>query len=431
MEHIERITRLIIDICGGQAGPMDDQVLKLPQRKPVSLRVARAAKVIGMPITQPQCEGVMKRLGLACTSGPGLLSVTPPSWRFDLRIEEDLIEEVIRVLGYETLPTTAPLAALVPRVRSESRRSQDDLRHALAALDYQETINFSFVDERWEHELAGNADPIRVVNPIAAHVAVMRSSLLGSLVGVLQLNLARKATRVRVFEIGRAYLRDAAATDSEASVAGVVQPMRIAALAWGSAQTLQWGAKERAIDFFDLKGDIESLLAPRVARFAPAAHPAMHPGRCARIELDGVAIGYAGELHPKWRLAYELPTAPLMFELDAAVLLPRELPVYTPVQRQQSVWRDISVIVADSVTHDALMRAIESSRHAALIHSARLWDIYQGASPSSDMRAGERSWSVRLELLDDETPLTDERIDAVVSDVLSVLAARVGARLRA
>ena len=433
VEHIERITQLIVEICGGPdttCGPMDDQTLALPQRKPVTLRVERAAKVIGMPVTQAQCESVMQRLGLPHTGDAGRIMVTPPSWRFDIQIEEDLIEEVIRVLGYDKLPDTPPMAALTARVRSESQRGLDALRHSVAALDYQETINFSFVDERWEDELAGNASPVRLVNPMASQMAVMRSSLLGSLIGVLRLNLARKATRVRVFEAGRVFLRDATLADGEGSVAGVSQPMRVAGLAYGSVDAPQWGVKERAVDFYDLKGDIESLLAPRQARFVPDEHPAMHPGRCARVELDGVAIGHVGELHPKWRQAYELPSAPQLFELDAAALLARDLPVLEPVQRQQSVWRDLSVVADERVTHDALMQAIGGAKQRELIRSARLFDLYKPTKPTGDLRAGERSLSVRLELLDDETPLTDERANAVVADVLAALGERLGVRLR-
>jgi phenylalanyl-tRNA synthetase beta chain len=430
VEHIERITQLIIDICGGEAGPIDDQTLNLPKRSPVSLRVDRAAKVIGMPVTQAQCESAMQRLSLQFTSEPGRLTVTPPSWRFDLQIEEDLIEEVLRVLGYQTLPDTPPVAALTARVRSESQRGLDTLRHQMAALDYQETINFSFVEERWEHELAGNPNPVRLVNPMASHLAVMRSSLLGSLVGVLRLNLARKATRVRVFEAGRVFLRDAQVADGETSVAGVAQPVRLAGLVYGSVDAPQWGAKERSVDFFDLKGDIELLLAPRVASFTPADHPAMHPGRCARVEVDGVAIGFAGELHPKWRQAYDLPVAPQLFELDTMALTQRDLPMFTPIPRQQSVWRDISVVAGESVTHDALMQVIRGAEQQALIRSLKLFDIYKPTQPSADLRTGERSLSVRLELLDDATPLTDERIDAAVANVLAALDQRLGVRLR-
>jgi phenylalanyl-tRNA synthetase beta chain len=347
-----------------------------------------------------------------------------------MQIEEDLIEEVIRVVGYDSLPVTAPMAAITPRVRSESLRGVDTLRHQMAGLDYQETINFSFVDERWETELSGNPNPIKLVNPMASHMAVMRSSLLGSLIGVLRLNLSRKATRVRVFEAGKAFLRDGTVADGPGSVAGISQPLRLAGLAYGAADALQWASKDRADDFFDMKGDIEALIAPRVARYVAAAHPAMHPGRCARIELDGVSIGFVGELHPKWRQAYELPVAPMVFELDATALLARDVPAYVPVQRQQSVWRDLSLIASDAVTHDALMQTIGAVQHGGLIRSSKLFDIYKPATPGADMKPGERSVSVRLELLDDELTLTDDRIESVVAEVLAALGQRLGVRLR-
>ena len=430
VEHIERITRLIIEICGGEAGAIDDQTLNLPPRTPVALRIARAARVIGMHVTQTQCEAVMRRLGLPFESEPGRLTVTPPSWRFDLQNEEDLIEEVIRVLGYHMLPDTPPTGALTAHVRSETRRSDDSLRHTLAMLGYHETINFSFVEERWERELAGNADPIRLVNPMASQLAVMRSSLIGSLVGVMRFNLLRKTSHARVFEVGRVFMRDPSVTDTGISVAGVNQPLRIAGLACGRADELQWGEVDRGVDFFDVKGDVEALLAPRVANFVASGHPAMHPGRCARVELDGQVIGFIGELHPQWRQAYELPTAPVVFELDAAALMARDLPLFVPVQRHQSVWRDISVIAQEAVTHEELMQTVRAA-NGHLIRSTRLFDIYKPASPTGDMKAGERSLSVRLELLDDEVTLTDERIDVVVAEVLAALGARLGVRLRA
>jgi phenylalanyl-tRNA synthetase beta chain len=429
VEHIERITRLIVEICGGEAGPMDDQTLRLPVAEPVRLRVARAAKVIGMPITQAQCESVMQRLGLRFTSEAGVLTVVPPSWRFDLKIEEDLIEEVARVVGYQFLPDTPPQAPVTARVRTESRRGLGDLRRELAGLGYQETISFSFVEERWEHELAGNPDPIRVLNPIASPLAVMRSSLLGSLVAVLQSNLARKASRVRVFETGRVYRRDASVADGEIAVAGVAQPRRLAGLAWGRADSLQWGSKERAADFFDAKGDIEALLAPLTAEFIAAEHPAMHPGRCARIEVMGRTIGHVGELHPRWRQGYELPSAPLLFELDLDAVLERDLPAFAAIPRRQAAFRDIALVAGEQVSHAALMEAIGAGR-GGLVRSARLFDIYKPAAATADIKAGERSLAVRLELLDNDSTLTDERIEATVAELLATLSARLGVRLR-
>ena len=430
VEHIERITALILEICGGQAGPMDDQVLSLPERAPVSLRVERAAKVLGMPITQSQCAEVFKRLGLSYTEAPGILTVAPPSWRFDLAIEEDLIEEVIRVIGLHQLPSTPPQAPVVSRPQPETRSTAWQVRRALAALGYQETINFSFVEERAERELAGNADPIRVLNPIAAPLSVMRSSLLGSLVGVLKTNLARKAQRVRVFEVGRVFRRDPSVQDSLTTVAGVHQPMRVAGLAFGPVQTLQWGMADLHVDFYDVKGDVEALLGSRKATFVPDQHPAMHPGRCARIEVDGQALGHMGELHPQWRQSWDLPQAPLLFELDLALVLQKALPQFIALPRQQVAVRDLALVVGEGVSHDTLIQAL-CADPSGLVRHATLFDIYKPQAGASGFAPGERSLAVRLELLDDEATLTDERIDAAVLAALQRAAQACGARLRA
>ncbi len=429
VEHIERITQLILDICGGEAGATDDQTVNLPQNAPVAMRVDRAAKVIGMPVTQAQCLQIFRRLGLPVSESTGVLTVTPPSWRFDLQIEEDLIEEVIRVLGYQSLPDTAPLAPVRARVRSEASRGVHLLRRQLAEQDYQETINFSFVEERWERELAGNENPIRVLNPIASPLSVMRSSLIGSLMSVLRVNLARKASRVRVFELGKVFRRDAAVGDGALSVAGISQPLVLAGLAFGAVNEIQWGVKERQVDFFDVKGDLENLFAPAQARFVPAAHPALHPGRSARIELDGQAVGFIGELHPKWRQAYELTSAPVVFEIDAAALLKRHVPQFEPLPRQQSAYRDIAVIAGEHVTHEALVSAAAEANRA-LVRSVKLFDVYKPTLAGGDMAVGERSLALRLEIRDDEATLTDERIEAIKAEVLGVLTGRLGVRLR-
>ena len=244
VEHIEHITRLILEICGGEAGPMDDQIVKLPERKPVSCAWRAPPSVIGMPLTEAQCVDALRAPGPAvATAANGVLTVTPPPYRFDLTIEEDLIEEVVRIIGYNQLPTTPPLAPITAKLPPESRRSRFAMRRLLAALGYQETINFSFVEERWERDLAGNADPIRLLNPIASQMSVMRSSLMGSLLQVLKFNLDRKAERVRVFELGRVFLRDAAVATTDTTVRGIHQPMRVAGLAYGDADGLQWARK--------------------------------------------------------------------------------------------------------------------------------------------------------------------------------------------
>ncbi|MFN7695644.1 MAG: phenylalanine--tRNA ligase subunit beta [Burkholderiales bacterium] len=423
-EHAERITALVLEVCGGQAGPLDDQTLRLPVSAPVTLRVARAAKVLGIPVTQTECEQVMQRLGFAYTATEGQLTVTPPSWRHDILIEEDLIEEVIRVVGLHRLNDEAPLGPVVPRVLPEGQRPLSRLRRELVGLGYQETINFSFVEARWEQELAGNTDPIRVLNPIAAPLSVMRSSLMGSLVDILKHNLARRQSRVRIFETGRVFIKDLAQADGPLAVAGLRQPRRLAGLVYGSVDAQQWGVKERLADFFDIKGEVEALLAPLQLRFVPAQHPALHPGRSAQVELDGHPIGFVGELHPRWRQAYELPQSPLLFELDLDALLKRPVPVGQSLPKHPAAQRDLAVVVQDSVSHEALMAAI----HAAgdeIVREARLFDVYRPAG------AKERSLAVRLTLQDDAATLTDARIDAAIQAVLASLQSKVSARLRA
>ena len=429
VEHIEHITRLVQQVCGGAAGPMDDHVINLPPARPVTMRVARASQVIGMPVTAAQCADVFTRLALPFTQAEGRFTVTPPSWRFDLQIEEDLIEEVVRVIGVNTLPAARPLAPLQPRPQTEARRGPHAVRHAMAALDYQEVITFSFVEARWEQELAGYADPIKVLNPIAAPLAVMRSSLIGSLLATLKSNLARKAERVRMFELGRVFRRDPGAASGDRAVAGLQQPLRLAGLAFGPADPAQWGRAERAVDFFDVKGDLQALLAPQLLRFVADQHPAMHPGRCARVELAGQAIGHVGELHPRWRQGYELPASPVLFELELEPLLQRPVARFEPLPRQQAAQRDIALVVGEQVSHDALVACLRDDA-SGLVRSVVLFDVYRPKAGTAGWEPGERSLALRLELLDAEQTLTDERIDAAVSAAVARAQQRFGARLR-
>jgi phenylalanyl-tRNA synthetase beta chain len=430
VEHIEHITRLIVDICGGEAGPMDDQVLSLPEREPVSLRVSRAAKVIGMPLTHDQCKTALERLGLEVESSGDVLSTRPPPYRFDLAIEEDLIEEVVRIIGYERLPTTPPLAPITAKLPPESRRSRFAIRRLLAALGYFETINFSFVEESWERELAGNNDPIKLLNPIASQMGVMRSSLLGSLLQVLRFNLDRKAERVRVFEIGRVFTRDASVATTDATVNGIRQPMRVAGLAYGDADGLQWARKAGAADFYDVKGDVEALLAPFKPQFKAASHPALHPGRCASVWLDGLEVGVVGELHPRWRQGWDFTQAPLLFELDLDAVTARRVPAFEAVPKFQPAQRDIAVIVAHNVTHDAVLEAIHAAATGGLLRDALLFDVYKPKQAAPGLAMQEKSLAVRLTLASSEATLTDAQIDAAVKAIVESIEQRLAGRLR-
>ena len=350
-----------------------------------------------------------------------------------MQIEEDLIEEVARMVGYDALPHTPPLGPITAKLRPESQRSPFALRRALAGMGYQETINFSFVEERWEHELAGNPQPIKLLNPIASQMSVMRSSLIASLVQVLKFNQARKAPRVRVFELGRVFLRNDAVQNTDTTVQGFDQPMRVAGLACGAADGLQWGRKETPVDFFDVKGDIEALLSPLKPEFVAATHPAMHPGRCAQVLLHGRAIGYVGELHPRWRQDYELLQNPVVFELDLDAVLQSRVAVFAAVPKLQPVQRDIAVMVTDAVSHQALMTSIHAAPTAGLLQEAQLFDVYRpkATAAEGETAAPQRSLAVRLTLSSADATLTEEQIEHTVKAVLDQLDRDLGARQRA
>src|SRR5712691_1180054 len=251
VDGIERATRLILDLCGGEPGPTVDKVARLPKRKPVRMRVARAQKILGVPVPATEMQGAFTRLAFPVKREKDAFTVTPPSYRFDIAIEEDLIEEVARLYGFERIAAHPPRvhAAMLPA--PETRRALHALRERLAAADYREVINFSFVEPGWEADFSGAANPIRLLNPIASHQSVMRTSLIGSLIEVVRKNHSRKVPRIRIFEVGRVFLRDAAVQDGPLSVAGVRQPMRIAAAAYGPVLDEQWDTPVRGVDFFD------------------------------------------------------------------------------------------------------------------------------------------------------------------------------------
>ncbi|VWD34828.1 MULTISPECIES: phenylalanine--tRNA ligase subunit beta [Burkholderia] len=433
VEHVERITQLILEICGGKAGPVDDQSVNLPQRAPVKMRVSRANRIIGVQIGADEIASIFTRLGLPFAREDDAFLVTPPSHRFDIEIEEDLIEEVARIYGFEKIPARPPVATSEMRATNETRRSIHDIRHALAARDYAETVNFSFVDAEWEQDFAGNDHPIRLLNPIASQLSVMRTTLFGSLISVLRHNLNRRADRVRLFEAGRVFLTDASAKAGELTVEGYVQPKRVGALAYGPALDEQWGVATRAVDFFDVKGDLEALFAPAVARFVKAEHPALHPGRSARIEVDGRAVGWIGELHPRLMQKYELPHAPVMFEVDADALIARALPAPTDVSKFPPVRRDIAVVVDQAVEVQALfdeMKKALAEEACRFVQKVVLFDEFRAKSNTSGgLAAHEKSLAFRVTLQDAAGTLQDEVVDQAIQTLVERMA-RAGARLR-
>jgi phenylalanyl-tRNA synthetase beta chain len=406
---------------------VDDQSPNVPVRKPVTLRVARAQKIIGVPVSADEIATIFTRLGLAHTRAADSFTVTPPSYRFDIEIEEDLIEEVARIYGFERIPGVPPLAMAAMHAKPETHRTQHALRAAMAACDYQEIITYSFVEEAWERDFTTNANPIKLLNPIASQMSVMRSSLIGGLIDTLRFNLNHKAARVRIFEIGKVFTRDATVMDGALAVQGVHQPNHIAGLAYGGAQPEQWGGAKRSVDFFDVKADIEALIAPLEARFEPAGdHPAFHPGRCARVSIAGVLAGYVGELHPKWLHAYDLAQAPIVFELavkplQTVPLAAPQIPSKTPTVR-----RDIALVVDQAVSCDAMLATLNAAR-APVVREVSLFDVYQGAG----LPVGKKSLAFQVLMQDTSATLTDEITDNTVNKLIQAAQTAHGASLRA
>ena len=434
VEHIERITALLIEICGtpeSKIGPVDDQIVNLPKRDPVKLRTARAAKVIGVAIDDALVANVFTRLGLQFTQEPGLFAVTPPSYRFDIEIEEDLIEEVARVYGFENIPALPPVAASAMRIAPENIRSLFDVRHQLADLDYQEVVNFSFVESIWETDFAGNDAPIKLLNPIASQMNVMRSSLIASLVANVRYNINRKANRVRVFELGAVFHRDASVQDGPLQVAGYHQPKRVAALAYGPVADEQWAQETRNVDFFDVKADLEALFAPRSLRFVRIAHPALHPGRSAQVELDGKVIGLIGELHPRLQQKYDLPLAPVVFEVDALALQQRDVPAYAEISKFPAVTRDLALVVKQAIAVQELFDIFTAERQSnaacGIIQAIVLFDEYHGKGLESD----EKSLAFRFTLQDTQNTLQDDKVDAAMAAIIAAATGKLAAKLRA
>lgn len=430
-EHLQIMTRLVLDICGGQAGPVDDHVLRLPERAPVRMRLARCRRVLGVPVDGDMVAQVFGSLGFEFSREGEDFMVTPPSARFDITIEEDLIEEVARIYGFDRIPDMPPLARARMRVVPETAYGPHAMRAAMAALDYQEVINFSFVEEAWERDYAGNADPIRLLNPIASQLAVMRSSLMGGLLDNIAHNAKRKQSRVRVFELGRVFARDPRVTDGDLEVAGVAQPVRLAGAAWGPAVPEQWGEASRPVDFFDVKRDLESLLGARAAglRCEPATYPALHPGRSARLLLDGQPIGWLGEAHPRWVQALDLVHAPIVFEVDAQRISERvfpqpvELPRHPVVVRDLAIWVDADV--AWQAVLDTLLHQVATDGALSVVKDIKLFDIWRDKNDTRNKSLALRFW-----FQGQHATLDDQQIEYCTQRLLDALVQAHGARLR-
>ncbi len=415
-DAIERASELVLQICVGAAGEITEAVGKLPERKTVAVRTERVEKLLDVAVDEARIESILAALGLQPQKVSDGLQTTSPSFRYDIEIEADLIEEIARVYGYENIPDDSTSGRLKMLALPETRRNRFAVYNQMAARGYQEVVSYAFVDEQWERDFAANEAPIRLQNPLAAQYSVMRSTLIGGLVEILQNNLNRKQNRVRVFEIARVF--------SKGSDGRFVQNERIVGLVYGSADPEQWGEKTRVADFYDVKGDVEDLLGGKNVSFVKAEHPALHLGRTAEIVIDGHTVGFIGELHPQWLQKYDLPQAALVFEIDMAAVLGKEKTVYRPVSKFQPVRRDLAFVLPENVPHDVLLGALRSVNNS-LVQEIAAFDVYRGAG----LPEGMKSIAVKVLLQDAEATLTDEAVEPLIEKLVKS-AESAGAQLR-
>lgn len=418
---LERATELVLEICGGEACPVTTAASSLPARPAVLLRPSRVAKVLGISFTNEKILEFLTLLGLHVESTTDGFLVTPPSYRFDIEIEIDLIEEIARLHGYDNIPAPAPKATISMLPQTESSRPLYKVRQILADRGFQEVVNYAFIDEAWERDFAENSAPIKLANPIASHMSVMRSTLIGGLIQNVQTNLKRRQSRVRVFETGRCFSR---ATEG-APVSGFNQPWKLAALAYGPALPEQWGCPTRNVDYYDIKGDLEALLAPLKPRFDRRTHPAFHPGRSAVILLGDKEIGVIGELHPKWLHDYDLPCSPVIFEVDLSVLESALLPQYSEVSKLPPSIRDLAIVADQCTPVQEILEALMANK-PEIVKEIRLFDVYAGKG----VEEGKKSLALRITMQDTQKTLQDTEVESATLQLVNFLEKTFNATLR-
>lgn len=421
-QAIEVATRLIVELAGGAPGPVVQASLDehLAAPAPIALRRARVSRVLGLDIADADIERILRALGMQVSvTGEGW-SVIAPSRRFDIAIEEDLIEELARIHGYDRIPATLPGGATRIAAGTETRLDAATVRRQLAARDLLETVNFAFVDAQLLDSWGLNDGAVPLANPLSSELGIMRTGLLPGLVSTLQRNAARQAGRIRLFELGNVF---AAAGQGEAPR----ETLRVAAAVCGDAHAEQWGEASRAVDFHDLKGDLESLAAASgaVLTFQPAEEGFGHPGRSAQVLRDGVVIGWIGQLHPRLLKALDLDVTVLGFEVDLAPLVERALPRAGGVSRFPSVRRDLAFTVTEAVPFAAIEQTVRAVA-GPLLRQVLLFDRYVGPGVES----GQKSLAMGLILQDNTRTLNDRDVDLVVAETVAALAREHGARIR-
>ena len=417
---IERATALLIGIAGGEAGPVMEHAAPehLPAQKPVRLRRARLAALLGHVVADAEIERILEGLGMTLSPTADGWEATPPSHRFDIALEVDLIEEVARIHGYDRLPEQRGPGAAALGNATEGRVPATRIADTLAARGYQEVVTYSFVDPETQSLLFPDAESLPLANPISSELSRMRVSLWPGLLHAVKHNLSRRQPRVRLFELGLRFIFEGNELKQLNTVSGVLT---------GARSPEQWGVPAAHVDFHDAKGDVEALLGMTGVEFsvAAAAHPALHPGQSARILRAGREAGWIGALHPRLVRALDLDRAPLLWELDEHVSFAADLPGFKEISRFPSIRRDIAVVVEAAVPVQDLLRTIRAAG-GGLLTESKVFDIFSG----NRIDSGRKSVAFGLILQDYSRTLTDDEADRVVADVVARLEAEFGARIR-
>ncbi|MBK1642659.1 phenylalanine--tRNA ligase subunit beta [Chromatium okenii] len=420
---IERATQLLLDIVGGEAGPVVVVTAEehLPQPPVLHLREARIAQILGLALPAATSVEVLERLGMTLETVADGWLVTPPSARFDLVHEVDLIADIGRIHGYDQIPVSHASAATVTTAPSEAGFELERARLALVDRGFHEVITYSFISPELQALIEPEAQPLRLANPISAELSVMRSSLWAGLLHTARYNQTRQSERVRIFESGLRFRHDAAGQ--------LQQPLGLAGLVSGSALPEQWGVTARAVDFYDLKADVEAVLALTGAagqfRFVAGEHPALHPGQTARIERDGLPVGMMGMVHPALAARLDLKGDVFVFELDVAPLALGILPRYAPISRFPSIRRDLAIALDRTISHDAVVNCVRAGADETL-REVMVFDVYTGQNVDSS----RKSLALGLILQSYSQTLTDDFIEGAVGQIVNRLASELGARLR-
>lgn len=422
---MERATQLLLDICGGQAGPVRESVAKnhLPQAASVALRRERLARVLGVKVADSQVTEILNRLGFSVQQTSTGWQVEVPTYRFDIAIEEDLIEEVARVYGYNNIPSVAPRAELRMSRRQESDLSLRTVKQSLQSLGYQEAITYSFVDPKHQAALFPEQAALTLPHPISVEMSSMRLSLWPGLLSAVGYNQKRQRTSVRLFETGLRFVPDSQAEN------GVRQEAMLAGVIAGNVQGEHWSDGEQAVDFYDLKGHVENILGltghAQQFRFVAHQHSALHPGQSAAVYQGEKFVGTLGAVHPQFSKTFGLKGRVFVFELALSALLQRSLPQATKVSRYPSIRRDLAVLVDETTPAGEILVAIEKFGENRLI-DLNLFDVYQGQNTP----AGKKSLALSMILQDIERTLEENEVNEFVDGVVELLKSEFDAVLR-